>query len=227
MAGKTLSELRTAVGLRYGDPNLAVTTSAEINEFLLEGYQRVCTKCPWLTSDSQSITATVGSLGEITLGEPDVGAVVQVAISKSAGYYPLEEVSMFEFNHPDYDVVTTVEGIEGYALEGSILYLYPILFPALSVTVRVTYQNAAGLGFPTADGTALPATVPKTVDNIIIRYALYELYNRDNDFQAASMALTDFNQRIMELQSIYNRPKLGGPMLPRQSDFYLLDVGNL
>lgn len=224
MAGKTLAELRTAVATRYGDPNLNTLTTAEVNEYLLEGYQRVCTRCPWLTSDSQSVTATVGALGEITLSEPDIGAVVQVALLKSAGYYPLQEVSMFEFNQPEYAIVTTVEGVEGYALEGSILYLYPILFPALSVTVRLTYQNAAGIGFPTADGTALPATIPKTVDNIIVRYALFELYNRDSDLPSAGMALTDFNQRVMELQGIYNRPRRGGPMLTRQSDFYLLDV---
>lgn len=226
MAGKTLAELRTAVGLRYGDPNLTVNTAAEVNEFLLEGYQRVCTKCPWLTADAQSISAVPGSLGEISLTEPDVGDVVQVALNKAAGYYPLVEVSMAEFNTPEYPIVTSLESIEGYALQGPTLYLYPILVPAVSVTVRLTYQNMAGLSFPAADGTALPATIPKIVDNIIIRYALYELYNRDADYQAAGFALNDFTQRVQELNNIHNRPKLGGPLLTHQTDFYLLDMGS-
>lgn len=224
MANKTLADLRTSVARRYGDTDLITLPASEIAEYLEAGYSRVCTKCPWLTSDTQTVTATTGVLGQITLTEPDIGAIVQVAILKGTIYEPLTPVSLLNFNQQYNDVASTVSQITGYAVEGATLYLHPILEPVGSVTVRVTYQNAQGLGFPALDTDQLPATMPSIVDDIIVIWALYEAYRRDNDFEAANFALADFQNRIQDLVAIHNRPQMGGPMTVTQTDFYLLDA---
>jgi hypothetical protein len=222
MADKTRDELVAAVNLRYGDADGTINTSAEIEEYLKEGYNQVCSECPWLTPDSQTVTATTSSLGEIALTEPDVGTVIQVALSKSGVFEPLLPVSMENWNTRILETATSADQIYEYALEGPTLYLHPIV-AGVSVTVRVSYQGATGVGFPASGVATLPATMPKAVDSMLIRYALYELFSRDGDFEAADRALMDFQRRIQQEVGRHNQPQLGSALTLHQTDFYLLD----
>lgn len=222
MADKTRDELETAVKVRYGDPDGTTVTSAELLEYLEEGYNEVCSACPWLVPDSQTITATTGPLGEIALTEPDVGTVIQVALLKSGIYEPLLPVSMENWNTRILETATSASQIYEYALEGPTLYLHPIV-AGVSVTVRLSYQGASGVGFPATGGATLPATMPKNVDGMLIRYALYELFSKDGDFEAADRAMMEFQRRIQAEVGRHNQPQLGSALTLHQTDFYLLD----
>ena len=222
MADKTLAELRDAVAIRYGDPDLVTISTAEIDLFLEDGYKRVVAKCPWLNTLVQTVTGTTSATGALTLTDPNISQIIRVDVSRNGTYEVLVPMPLKAYNDQYPDTVTAVTSLYGYVLEGSQLLLYPVL-ASTSVTVRVIYEASSDDNFPSSSGNKLPVTIPQVVDDIIVRYALAEFYTRDGDFDTADRAKMMFNEGIQELTINHNKPQSGQSIQPTNTDFYLLD----
>jgi len=222
MADKTLTELRSAVAIRYGDPDKVTITDTEIDLFLKDGYLRCLAKCPWLNTTSQTVTATTDAVGALTLTDPNIGQLIRVAISRNGTYETLLPMPMKSLNDQWLDTTTSVSSVSGYVQEGTKIFLYPQLV-STSVTLLVLYEASVEANFPSVAGNKLPVTIPQTVDDIIVRFALSEFYMRDGDFDSADRAKALFNEGVQELVINHNKPRSGESIQPTNTDFYLLD----
>lgn len=232
MATKTLAQLRTSVKLRYGDSNGVTTSDAELDEYLKEGLNKILLECPWFNGATEvslsNQAITLGKLSVGTIRSIDQLAYVKIASSSTGTYRLLQTVPFAAFNETDA-INTSVDSITGYHLQGGTFYFYPYTVVASGLYVRylpLYNTNTSNTPFPVLTTDTLDATFPDTFDDAVVRWALYELFTKDADGEMADRAKRDFDSIVRSLTIAHNKPQLGEVIVPRQTDFYLLDQGS-
>ena len=108
-------------------------------------------------------------------------------------------------------------------MENGRITLYPY-FRNGTISLRLTYgSNSIGASFPTVAGNTLPTSISIPAEEAAILYAVAKLQARDNEFDAATFIMADFEARVLELVINQNRLQRGSFITAHNPDYYVLD----
>lgn len=182
----TLATIRTRVQRLVGDEDGVIFTSAILNEYVNEAFEEISLETQVLRKTT-TITTT-DSAGMITL-PADFNRIVSLRYDNSvipklhAGYTRPYFHSQSTGTPSGYSVFSATK-----------LLLYPLKVSGTGLNIVLEY--VATPATLSADGDVSELPVP--LHNIAVQYTLGRCYQQLNDADSYSMAMTDFNNRLMK-----------------------------